>query len=549
LSVYFSPNTHLLGEALALYVGGRVLPELAASRLWESLGRDALLDQIGRQVLPDGGHVERSLHYHRYALDFYLLALSIARRTSDPAETRFAEAASRLAWFCRSVSDDDGRLARIGDDDGGSLFPICGRDVADASDSLALAAVLLGRPELATGTAPEEAFWMLGAEAAALPAPAATTIPSQLFAATGYAVLRRPDSQTIVDVGCHGFLNGGHAHADALSMVISAEGTPLLVDPGTASYTMEPKARDRFRSTAMHNTLTIDGRPQSVPEGPFHWRTRTDARVDRWRVNRAFDYLEASHESYHPIVHRRAVFAAGQGLWIVADHVLAEGHHRAEVHWHLDPRWEAGGDGTFRTRAGSGPGLQARVASTAGRPEIFHGDPSGLGFVSPVYGRVTPAVTIRSTTELQGRTTVMTAIAASTTVLDLHIEPVEILESVEGWQVAAAAIWWQRQRLLAVFSTSASASTSAARVPAPYRLEFEGTVFESDARAAVLRFEPRGEPFTASFVDLSRLTSLGRLPLVIALPAPAEDLHLDLPALRRLSRREAVSIESTSRLG
>ncbi|MEI4926994.1 hypothetical protein Q8G50_31255, partial [Klebsiella pneumoniae] len=31
LSYYFSPNTHLLGEALALYVCGRALPELTAS--------------------------------------------------------------------------------------------------------------------------------------------------------------------------------------------------------------------------------------------------------------------------------------------------------------------------------------------------------------------------------------------------------------------------------------------------------------------------------------------------------------------------------------
>ena len=28
LSYYFSPNTHLIGEALALYVAGRALPEL-----------------------------------------------------------------------------------------------------------------------------------------------------------------------------------------------------------------------------------------------------------------------------------------------------------------------------------------------------------------------------------------------------------------------------------------------------------------------------------------------------------------------------------------
>ena len=32
LSYYFSPNTHLTGEALALYVVGTALPELAGER-------------------------------------------------------------------------------------------------------------------------------------------------------------------------------------------------------------------------------------------------------------------------------------------------------------------------------------------------------------------------------------------------------------------------------------------------------------------------------------------------------------------------------------
>ena len=93
---------------------------------------------------PDGGHVERSFHYHRYTLDFYLLALTVARLTGDDPRP-FAEAARRLARFARTVADDRGRLARIGDDDGGQLLPICGRDSADASDSLALGGVAARR--------------------------------------------------------------------------------------------------------------------------------------------------------------------------------------------------------------------------------------------------------------------------------------------------------------------------------------------------------------------------------------------------------------------
>jgi len=129
LSIYFSPNTHLTGEALALYVAGVALPELAGSRRWRDTGRRILLEEIDRQILPDGGHVERSTHYHRYTLDFYLMALLTARRAGDAdAGRRFADACLRLAEFAHVMADANGRLPLIGDDDGGMLWPFAGRE-------------------------------------------------------------------------------------------------------------------------------------------------------------------------------------------------------------------------------------------------------------------------------------------------------------------------------------------------------------------------------------------------------------------------------------
>src|SRR5439155_12241669 len=124
LSYYFSPNTHLLGEALALYVGGCALPELAASARRVALGRQILVDEIERQIAPDGGHCERSTHYHRYALDFYLLALAVARISHDPVAATLDKAVARLAFATRLLADDRGRLPHIGDDDGGALLPL-----------------------------------------------------------------------------------------------------------------------------------------------------------------------------------------------------------------------------------------------------------------------------------------------------------------------------------------------------------------------------------------------------------------------------------------
>ena len=80
LSRYFSPNTHLTGEALALYVAGCALPELRASARRVTIGRRILLEEIDRQINADGGHAELSAHYHRYSTDFYLLAALVGPR-------------------------------------------------------------------------------------------------------------------------------------------------------------------------------------------------------------------------------------------------------------------------------------------------------------------------------------------------------------------------------------------------------------------------------------------------------------------------------------
>jgi len=56
---------------------------------------------------------------------------------------------------------------------------------------------------------------------------------------------------------------GGHSHNDQLSFTLNILGKDIIVDPGTYSYTGYPKMRNLFRSTAYHNTLSIDGLEQN----------------------------------------------------------------------------------------------------------------------------------------------------------------------------------------------------------------------------------------------------------------------------------------------
>jgi hypothetical protein len=393
LSRYFSPNTHLLGEALALYVVGRAMPELRRARGWEELGRSVLLEQVSAQIHADGGHAELSTHYHRYTLDFYLLALAVARQTADPQAPAFAAAVEPLAKYARTISDDNGRLPGIGDEDGGCLFPLCGRNVSDVSDSLQLAAQLLNRPALAVGAAAEEVTWITGVP----PQPrAATRWPSTALPEAGYFVSRSErGDHLVVDAGRHGFLNGGHAHADALALTLTVRGLPFLIDPGTGCYTIDPAVRDRFRSSRYHNTLTVDDRSQSVPDGPFHWRSTANATAHEWRTDGDFDFFEGTHDGYAPLVHHRAVLAR-PGSWFIVDRLLGTGVHLAEAHWHLDPAWRTTRSGPHSVRAEHPEGATMWILALRDECELFHGSrESDLGWCAPVYGPVLPTSAVR----------------------------------------------------------------------------------------------------------------------------------------------------------
>jgi hypothetical protein len=404
LSYYFSPNTHLTGEALALYVVGTALPELAAAPRWAALGRRILIDEIDRQILLDGGHAERSSHYQRYTLDFYLLALLTSRIERDrDAEARFEGAVGRLAEFTRVIADDRGQLPQLGDDDGGMLWPLTGRDCRDVRDSLSVAAAALDRAVLAPWGPTEEAVWLAGPGVSTRFAEpddeaAAVSLASRALTETGYFVARDGrGGHAVFDAGAHGYLNGGHAHADALALTLTLGDRPFLIDPGTSTYTMDPLRRDRLRSSMNHNTISIGARSQSVPSGPFHWTSRADARLEGWRHNPAFDWVEGAHDGYAPLQHRRAILRTAHAGWLIADEIRGRGPLSASPHWHFDPAWvleeEPG-----RIRASHPAGEVAWLLHEAPRAELFHGDhESGLGWYAPVYGTLVPAPTARIT--------------------------------------------------------------------------------------------------------------------------------------------------------
>lgn len=437
LSRYFSPNTHLSGEALSLYIAGQVLPELENSGRWAKLGRQILIDEAERQILADGGHAERSAHYHRYTTDFYLHALLVARLTDDPSASTFEAVARRVSNYLRDLSDDRGRLPLLGDDDGGQLFPICYRAPWDCRDTLGAAAVILDDPSLAVSDPPEEVLWLCGGSVPGTFSSRPTTRPSAALIESGYFISRnREGDHLIFDLGQHGYLNGGHAHADALSIVLTVRGHPLLIDPGTATYTMDPAIRNLFRSTAMHNTVVVNGRSQSEPRGAFHWRTTTNARATVRHFEPRFDYMEGRHSGYAPIIHARAVASIHGVGWVIVDHLLGSEAAAIDAFWHIHPMWRpVHADRHIEFHS---PLTTARLCSSESI-ELTKDDGDNLALYSPVYGLVERGHCVRMRTRGSLPRTWMSFFdAASPAGLGtrLTVESVP-LDEPAGWHAAA----------------------------------------------------------------------------------------------------------------
>ena len=99
LSYYFSPNTHLTGEALGLFYAGVLFPELSSAQSWRALGEKILLAQIERQVYSDGVYFEQSTCYQRYTVEIYLHFLVLAKRNGWEVPAAVAEHVRRMVDF------------------------------------------------------------------------------------------------------------------------------------------------------------------------------------------------------------------------------------------------------------------------------------------------------------------------------------------------------------------------------------------------------------------------------------------------------------------
>ena len=261
---------------------------------------------VRQNVLPDGGHAERSPMYHALAL-LDVRVLAATGLFPDRWQPFLGDTLARMDAALCAMSLADGDIGLFND----SWFG----DAPRTADLVAL-------PDAPVRALPETGYWRLGGGGG----------DSVLF-----------------DCGpCGPDRNPAHAHADFLAVETTFGGARFLVDCGVPTYTAGD-ARDASRSAAAHNGPRLAG-----AEPLEFW---SSFRVGR--RGRAVALDTADLEDFAPLV------AAGRqdgyarlgaelrrfvGLWpgnglLIADLWTGKGSGAAAVGFLVDGGWTPSGDG------------------------------------------------------------------------------------------------------------------------------------------------------------------------------------------------------------
>jgi hypothetical protein len=411
LSAYFSPNTHLLGEALALLFLGTLYPDFPSAEHWRDSAWKVVLHEAERQVRPDGVYFEQALHYHVYALDFFLYARLLRARNGMEVPAAYDAVLGRMLDLIEALAQA-GPAEGFGDDDGGRLWNPRRNRTEHMTDPLALGAVIYSR-EFSAAQLTEEAIWLFGNESVNMLSrnlqkgqkPTAGPAHSIAFPDGGLYVLAdsEPYAQAlVVDAGPQGMGRAGHGHADALSLRLAMDGRRWLVDAGSSLYiSKDPADRNAFRGTGAHNTLRVDGLDQAVPDGPFSWTHIPATQAEKWTAGRTFTYFAGSHNGYarlqDPVVHRRQILKITGGVCLVRDIALGRAEHELDIRWHFAPDLEVQAIGARLVevfRPGALPG-ESRLSLVVPEEAIWPALEVTKTLVSPAYGTLQPAALVR----------------------------------------------------------------------------------------------------------------------------------------------------------
>jgi uncharacterized heparinase superfamily protein len=391
-------GNHCTADAAGLAFGGMFFGEGKAPARWHATAWSLLCEELPRQAYPDGVDFEASTAYHRLVAELFFLPALYRERLGLDVPAAYRERVAAMARFTAAYTGPDGRAPLWGDADDARALPLGGQDLNDHRYFCGLVGAAWSVPDLCRVFSGDrsEVYWTLGPEAAnALPTTPPPQ-PSQAFRDGGIYVLRTAVDHVFVDCGRIGLADrGGHGHNDCLSFEAVLDGVRLVSDCGSFVYSRSFEERNRFRSTASHNTPIVDGQEINRFRPELLWELEYDARPEprRFETGEARDIFVGAHAGYRrlpgPVTPVRTIeLDRRRHALRIEDAFEGRGRHRIEVPLHLAPgvSAEVEAPGTLLLKAGDRRFRLDWSPTDAWDLEV------GKGRVSPSYGVALPCV-------------------------------------------------------------------------------------------------------------------------------------------------------------
>jgi uncharacterized heparinase superfamily protein len=344
-------GNHLLADVVGLLMMGTFFRSAHFGARWVEWGSPALQEEMQTQVYPDGVDYEKSIGYHRLVLELFYTATILCQHNRIPLEDKFMKRLEKMFEFVQAYTRPDGSAPAVGDADDARLFQFSAReDFNDHRHALSVGALLFNRSDFKTTTDrfTQDALWLFGGEGFEKHQrlqPSGTLNVSRGFPDGGYYVMSNEHAHVFIDAGDIGMLGrGGHGHNDTFSFELWCDGSPLIVDSGTFTYSADVYVRNEFRRTKAHNTLVVD--KKEIADFTGLWSIRTDEtrpRVLTWNPGTDRALLEAEHFAYlslpSRISHRRSIELVHSPLSLtIIDSMEGSGSHLFESYLHFAPQ-------------------------------------------------------------------------------------------------------------------------------------------------------------------------------------------------------------------
>lgn len=327
--------------------------DLKESRLWRDNGIYELFREIRIQILPTGFTYERSTNYHRLVTELISYTIILLKNNEIEVPQDILFRVKKMFEVLPEYLFLNGQAPVIGDQDNGRFLPFFPYNVNYHQYLLNIAVALFENPILQNIRATEKLdvlflFGQKGVNKLQKFKPTKTIVQSKSFPDAGFYTLR--SNSVFVFINHSGLShynevtgNGTHTHADLLSFIYAYNGVPFLIDPGSYVYSSNPKERMKFRSTGMHNTVTIDNFNQNELEEHVLWSMKRDAlpTVHSWIVGEQKDVFEGSHNGFErlkdPVAHiRRFELDKKSDQVIITDTIRCSDMHEVKCHFHFD---------------------------------------------------------------------------------------------------------------------------------------------------------------------------------------------------------------------